>query len=180
MPHASRRVQLVAAALACVLSAGLVAQPAKPLPVKPFLQSYVRERLPRGYLATRFSAATVRLSDDGVEDAAIVYLTGDGWCGSGGCTMLILAREAESWRVVTKITITRLPIRVLNQTSHGWHTIGVWVEGGDIRAGYEAELRFDGRSYPKNPSTLPARPLSGEAGGEVVISTSQEGTPLFP
>ena len=100
---------------------------------------------------------------------AIVYLTGNEWCGSGGCTTLILKQDGGSWRIVTKITLTRLPIRALVNVSNGWHSLGVWVQGGGIRAGYEAELNFDGKTYPRNPTIPPARRLKDKLPGEVLI-----------
>jgi len=147
--------------------------------LRTFLQHYLRGPSRDEDKTTRYFVALVNLSTDGTPEA-IVYLTGNGWCGSGGCNTLILGRDGSSWRVVTNITITRPPIRVLSNTSNGWHTIGVWVQGGGIQPGYEAELRFDGKTYPRNPSTPPARPLEGKAAGEVVVPSSQVGTPLYP
>jgi len=147
--------------------------------LKTFLQHYLRGGSRDDDKTTRYFVALVNLRTDGTQEA-IVYLTGNGWCGSGGCNTLILVRDGSSWRVVTNITITRPPIRVLSNTSNGWHNIGIWVQGGGIQPGYEAELRFDGKTYPKNPSTPPARPLEGKAAGEVVVPSSQVGTPLYP
>ena len=126
--------------------------------------------------STRYIAAFRDINDDGTPEA-IVYLMGK-WCGSGGCNTLILARHGTSWRIVTNITITRPPIRVLRASSNGWHSLGVWVQGGGIQPGYEAELRFDGKTYPRNPSVPPAR-RSGKPAGEVVIPSAQDGTPLY-
>jgi hypothetical protein len=67
------------------------------------------------------------------------------------------------------MTITNPPIRVLDQKLNGWHSLGVWVQGGGIQPGYEAELRFNGKSYPKNPSVPPARRADKNLAGEVVI-----------
>lgn len=128
---------------------------------------------------TRYVAAFRDLDGDGTPEA-IVYLVGSSWCGSGGCNTLILTRDAGSWRIVTEITITRLPVRVLTTTSHGWRSLGVWVQGGGIQPGYEAELRFDGTSYPRNPSVPPARHSEGNAAGEVLISSTRGATPLYP
>ncbi len=139
--------------------------------LKRFLQSWDNDK------RTRYVAAFRDLNGDGIPEA-IVYLLGN-WCGSGGCTTLILTRDAGSWRIVTRITIVQLPIRVLMNTSHGWRSIGVWVQGGGIQPGYEAELRFDGKSYPRNPSVPPARRLTGKAAGEVVIGSAQDATPLY-
>ena len=79
---------------------------------------------------------------------------------------LVLTPEGASYRVVTKIRITRPPIRVLATSSHGWHDIGVWVQGGGIQRGYEAKLQFDGKTYPSNPSSPPALPVAGKVGSE--------------
>ena len=65
----------------------------------------------------------------------IVYISGPGWCGSGGCTMLILEPSGSSFNVLGKVTIVQLPIRVLHSTSHGHPDIGVLVQGGEILSG---------------------------------------------
>ena len=93
---------------------------------------------------------------------------GDASCGSGGCNTLILAREGASWKVIQSITITRPPIRVLASTSHGWHSISVWVQGGGIQPGYEAEPRFGGRTYPAGVSWPPPIRISLTAGEQDV------------
>ncbi len=94
--------------------------------------------------------------------------------------MLILAAKDSSYGVVTKVTITRPPIRVLTSTSNGWRDITVWVEGGGMEPGYEAELRFDGKTYPRNPSVPPARQLTRKVAGEIVVPESAEGKLLYP
>ncbi len=147
--------------------------------LKSFLQNYAGS-LPSDHdETTKHLAAFVDLNGDGTNEA-IVYVTGRTWCGTGGCFMLILARAGTSWRVVTETTITRTPIRVLTTASNGWRNITVWVQGGGIQPGYEAELRFDGKTYPSNPSVPPARPLTRKMPGRVVLSSSQDGTPLWP
>jgi hypothetical protein len=132
------------------------------LSVRSFLQSFDTD--PRD----RFVVAFADLNGDGKPEA-IVHLTSNHWCGSGGCTTLILVRNGDSWKVLTRITITQSPIRVLTTESNGWRSIAVWVQGGGIQPGYEAELRFDGKTYPTNPSVAPARHIVGKAEGKVVI-----------
>lgn len=147
--------------------------------LKAFLKMYVSSSLPLGGdRSTHYEAAFPQLTT-GPSDA-IVYLSGNEWCGSGGCTTLVLAPDGQSWKIVTKITITRPPIRVLKGGTNGWRSIAVWVGGGGIRPGYEAELRFDGRTYPTNPSVPPARRLSEKADGEVVIPSAEGARPLYP
>ena len=149
--------------------------------LKRFLQNWDTGTTPKtekNDRTTRYVAAFRDLNSDGTPEA-IVYFIGKDWCGSGGCPTLILTRDAGSWRIVTKITITRPPIRVLTNTAHGWRSIGVWVRGAGIQQGYEAELCFNGKSYPRNPSVPPARRLEGKPAGEVVIASERGATPLY-
>jgi hypothetical protein len=146
--------------------------------VKKFLRDYLKGPRSEDDATARYSAALSDLKDDGTREV-IAYVSGRAWCGSGGCRMLILAPEGSSYKVVTETTITRPPIRVLATKSNGWHDIGLWVQGGGIQPGYEAELSFDGKSYPRNPSAPPARRLAEKAAGEIVIPPKAEGNPLY-
>lgn len=126
----------------------------------------------------RYSLAMADLDADGVPEA-LVYVSGERWCGSGGCHLIVLDREGRSWREVTSLTITWPPIRLLETRTNGWRDIGVSVSGGGIRPRYEALLRFDGRSYPSNPSVSPAQPAPPRARGEILIPRDAESLPLF-
>lgn len=156
-----------------------------PMPVhdekglRAFLQHYLRRPPVAPDRTTRYSLVWADLKDD-KSKYAILYITGQSWCGSGGCTLLIIAPDDSSYRVITKITIAHPPVRILASKSNGWHDIGVWVQGGGIPPGYEAELRFDGKGYPSNPSVPPARRLIGETPGQVVIVPSEDGELLYP
>jgi hypothetical protein len=93
---------------------------------------------------------------------------------------LILTREDPSYRLVSKISITNPPIRVLATKTNGWHDIAVGVREGGVNPGYEARLRFDGNTYPSNPSMLPARPTGGQLAGKIVVpSTFDELIPVY-
>ncbi len=115
-----------------------------------------------------YVAAFVDLRDDGTQEA-IVYLTDRNSCGSGGCTTLVLEPIGSTFKVVTEMTITRRPIRVLKSKSNGWHDLSVIVAGGGIQAAYEAKLSFDGTTYPSNPTVPPAEPMVQTAEGVTVI-----------
>jgi hypothetical protein len=142
-----------------------------------FLRHYVGppDSLNRG---TRYEAAFLDLSGHGTREA-VVYLTGEEWCGSGGCTTLVLAPRGTSYEVIGYLTTTWLPIRVLARKSHGWHDVGVWAAGAGIVRPHEAVYSFNGRKYPNTPS-----PRTGEERlpGEVAISAnaSEAGKPLYP
>jgi len=174
--------KMIACFVFCVTSC--VGQPQGPATspsedsVKRFLQDYVKTAGFGDDETTRYYASFVNLGDGGRQDV-VVYLTGQSWCGSGGCTTLILAPKGSSYIVVTRITITRPPIRVLATRSNGWHDISVQVQGGGIQPGYEVQLSFDGKTYPRNPSTPPARRLTEKVPGEVLVAATDGGKPLY-
>ncbi len=138
------------------------------------LEAFLREytnvpKLSRDGLG--YTAAFIDLNGDGTSEA-LVRLSGNVWCGSGGCTSLVLSREGRSYRVISKITITQLPIRVLQTSHHGWRDLGVTVAGGGIGPSYEAALAFDGHTYRGNPSVPPAKMLT-EVTGRILIGEDE-------
>ena len=153
----------------CLLALALHAQSAEELSLREFLQTDLGPDQPElGGEPTRYFQAFVDLNGDGKKEA-IVYVTGRLWCGTGGCNTWVLARKGSGWNVVSTTTITRPPIRVLKKTSNGWHSLAVYVVGGGIQPGYEAELPFDGGTYPTNPSVPPALKTKQGDPGKVVI-----------
>ncbi len=110
-----------------------------------------------------FRHALVDLDGDGRRDA-IVLLQSQAWCGSGGCTMLVLRGVTEGFALVSRSTITNEPIRVSPERSHGWRTLIVSAKGaGDV------VMRFDGKRYPLNPSVQPKATPTQVAAARVVI-----------
>lgn len=140
-----------------------------------FLRNYVGDPNSGNNKATRYFAAFVDLRDDGMLEA-IVYLMDGGWCGSGGCTTLVLAPQGSSFRVIKRLTITRLPIRVLNTKSDGWHDLAVRVQGGGTTSAYEAKLSFNGKTYP---SVSSAERLTRDVAGKIVVPVNTQGKLLF-
>lgn len=128
---------------------------------------------------TRYRLALADLNGDDQPEALIYAIDTAGGgeadlCGSGGCDLYVLSPTATGYRLVTNISITRPPIRVLPTITHGWHDLAVLVAGGGIIPGYEARLRFNGSSYPENPSVLPATHLEDVIGKVVINEPSLE------
>ena len=92
-----------------------------------------------------YKHAFIDLNNDGEEDV-IVLLQGRSWCGSGGCTMLVLIGEDSGYRVISKSSVTSEPIRVSESISNGWRDIIVRSDGE------EKLLQLDDYTYPANPS----------------------------
>ena len=102
---------------------------------------------------------------------AIVLLTGRQFCGSGGCTLVVLQPEGEGWHLVSKTTLVRPPIRVFQVRHNGWATLGVQVQGGGVAHGYTALLPFQGSAYPANPTVSPAIRSHRKVAGNILISS---------
>src|SRR5688572_2173959 len=69
----------------------------------------------KGDSESRYFDALVDLNGDGTNEL-IVYVVGPSLCGSGGCNTLIFARVDKGPRLVTNMTTTRPPIRVLTES----------------------------------------------------------------
>jgi hypothetical protein len=129
----------------------------------------------RDHRLVRYAVGVADLNDDGKAEALVYPMdASDGveneFCGSGGCDLYVLSLSRTGYRVVTAISITRPPIRVLPTKTHGRHDLAVFVAGGGIIRGYEARLRFNGRSYPENPTVPPATRLESPRGKVVIRS----------
>ena len=114
-----------------------------------------------------YRRADTDLNGDGRSET-FVYVTDPNYCGSGGCTIVVLSPQRRSYRIVLRSTVTQLPIRLLRTSTRGWRDIGVTVAGGGITQAYLARLRFNGRRYPNNPTVPPAVPLRRPSGRRLI------------
>ena len=126
------------------------------------LQAHINQAL-QSPTDVPFRAAETDLNGDG-QDEVVGHVTSPDYCGSGGCVTLVLQRTGQGYRTVMRASVTRPPIRVLETRHQGWKDIGVTVSGGGAGPAYEAALAFDGRRYPSNPTTPPARPVKDATG----------------
>ncbi len=101
---------------------------------------------------------------------ALVYLDGPAWCGSGGCTVLVMEAIGEEdaavlgpFRPAAEISLMHGPVTVAPTAVDGWRDLV--VEDGQ---GVWRRLRFDGETYPFSP-----------ADGERLNTPPTGGTVLF-
>lgn len=88
--------------------------------------------------------------------AWVAHLSGDPWCGSGGCETLVVARDSgASWRVISEIPVNHLPVIVLASSHDGWPDL-VTNESG-ARSEWML-VRHDGDRYVDASLTWPAHP----------------------
>jgi len=90
--------------------------------LRKFLQSYLKGSVFGEDKTVRFSSASVDLDGDRVSEI-VVYVSGQDWCGTGGCLLLVLKSKATSYEVVGRTSITRLPIRVLASETNAWRDL---------------------------------------------------------
>src|SRR5688572_5752951 len=83
------------------------------------LRQFLRGQLRDADRQTHYAVGWADLNGDRRLEA-LVYLTGSDFCGSGGCTLKILTPAGRSWRVVSSMTVTQPPVRLLPTRSHGW------------------------------------------------------------
>jgi putative lipoprotein len=118
----------------------------------------------------RYALAWHDLDGDGTEEA-IVHVVTPWLCGSGGCNTLVLAQAGPMWRKIGVISVSRTPVAVLDSATNGWKDITVSIGGGGGKSG-TAVLKFDGESYPSNPTVPPAE--MAEAQGTMLIAEEPE------
>ena len=109
--------------------------------------------LKRGEDKVRYYYNRIDLNNDNVPET-FVYLTGPLLCGTGGCSGLIFEQVDDQYKMVSRFSLVRTPVIVRDKTTNGWKNIIMYVAGGGMEGRYK-ELKFDGETYPLNPSIQP-------------------------
>lgn len=107
----------------------------------------------------KFQFYKIDLNNDGSEEIFVRFIS-PYFCGSGGCTFLLLDKYGE---IITRFTVTRAPIFVEKNKVNNWSILLV------RDAGVLKELTFDNGSYPSNPSILPKAPYDAPSGHAQVM-----------
>jgi hypothetical protein len=85
------------------------------------------------------------LNDDGNKEIMVGF-TGPYFCGSGGCSPMILDSKGN---VITQFSVSDYPLVIDNTQSNGWKDLFIMSDGK-----YRI-VKFDGKKYPSNPSMQP-------------------------
>lgn len=116
-----------------------------------------------------YKSGSFDLDSDGV-DEVLVYPAGPMLCGSGGCNLVVLQKSGDAWTKISELSVTQLPVGVLDTRTNGWRDLWVTVAGGGLPA-TTMKLSFDGKSYPANPTVPPA--VAIDKPGVVVIADGE-------
>lgn len=109
----------------------------------------------------RYHYNTIDLNGDGKLDA-LVDISSPSYCGSGGCPILVFKGDGKNFVLVTEMSVSHSPVFVAETRTKGWSDLLMEVYGGGAKP-YFALLRFDGKTYPENPTVEPALPKKSRA-----------------
>jgi putative lipoprotein len=112
--------------------------------------------------------ALIDLNGDGRQDALVLLQNPIYFCGTGGCTLLVFQGTKSGFKFVSTTALIRSPVLVSDTRTHGWRDLIVEVSGGGI-APKRVALKYTGRKYPLNPSTLPPLPKNQPLTGTKVL-----------
>lgn len=148
----------------------------EPAGLRDWLRTHLRQEHRDGpdRKALRYGYAVVDLNSDGRREVVVYVAGGNRNCGTGGCGIEVLQQTNSGWRVVAETSIGWSPICILRTSSRGWRDLGINVAGGGVTKPYETRLRFNGKTYPHNPSVPPAQRVGAGSPGIVVIEAATE------
>jgi putative lipoprotein len=117
---------------------------------------------------TQYRIAEIDLNGDKKKDALVLLQDGY-WCGTGGCSMLIFTNKNNDFKLVSAISLVRDPVIVSGTKTKNWRDIIVHVSGGGGDSKNVA-LKFNGSTYPTNPSLLKPLATNAKTQGKTVFS----------
>ena len=109
------------------------------------------------------------LDGDG-KDEVLVYVGGPMLCGSGGCNLEVLKDDGTGFTPIGSLSVSQLPVGVLDSTTDGYRDLAVTVSGGGAPEAI-MKVPFGGESYASNPTVAPA--TSTESIGTEVIADGE-------
>ncbi|MGB8602613.1 MAG: hypothetical protein WCD42_10510 [Rhizomicrobium sp.] len=144
-----------------------VVKPADNPALQAFLKQYFSSRHP-ARISTPSGVVRAVYLHPGDKPEIIIYITEQSFCGTSGCSMLVLEPQGDSYRMVSRHTIIQTPVMVLPSVTNGWHDLTVFVSGGGVVPG-TALLKFNGTKYP-GVSSIPEKKLLKKAptGREII------------
>lgn len=116
----------------------------------------------------RYYYNKVDLNEDGKPEI-FAYLVGSLVCGTGGCSAVIFKQENEQYTVLSKFTLVNNPVIISNSKTKGYRDIIMHVSGGGIES-FSALIRYDGTTYPSNPSIQPKVMPDTKVNGIAIIA----------
>lgn len=116
----------------------------------------------------RYYYNKVDLNEDGIPEV-FVYLVGPFFCGTGGCSGVIFKQENGEYKVLSRFSLVNNPVIISNTKTNNYRDIIMYVSGGGIKS-YFARVKYDGKTYPINPSIEPEVEAGTKVDGVAIIA----------
>lgn len=107
-------------------------------------------KLQRGVDPVFYYYTKVDLNDDYIPEY-FIYAYGPMLSGSGGASALILS---DNYKEISRFTLVQTPITISKHKTKNWKDIVMTVSGGGATPS-TVVMKFDGETYPSNPSLQP-------------------------
>jgi hypothetical protein len=107
----------------------------------------------------KFQIYQIDLNNDGENEIFVNFITSY-FCGSGGCTILLLNNQLKT---ITKFTATRTPLFAEQMLKNGWRILLTKSEG-ELK-----EMVYNDGTYPSNPSLIEKAPYDAPSGHSEIM-----------
>ena len=107
----------------------------------------------------KFQIYQIDLNNDGENEIFVNFITSY-FCGSGGCTILLLNNQLKP---ITKFTATRTPLFAEQMLKNGWRILLTKSEG-ELK-----EMVYNDGTYPSNPSLIEKAPYDAPSGHSEIM-----------
>lgn len=118
----------------------------------------------------RLQTGAADLDGDG-EAEVLAYAIDPMICGTGGCSLYVLRKAGNSYRILDQIGPSQLPIYKLPAGADGWAELGVTTFGGGVAKQVMAVPHGE-NGYARNPTGEPAYGLA-PGDSEVIIAAPE-------
>lgn len=133
-------------------------------PPDPALHAWVRA-FEKGTMAPLHYATASWGEGDG--RITFVHMIGPGYCGTGGCTLLVLQRRGGTFDLLGEISTVSPPVRVLPSATKGRPDLAIRTRGPGVSL-VDKLIPFNGRRYAWSPNLPVARDIANP-GGQIVL-----------
>lgn len=107
----------------------------------------------------KFQFYKVDINGDNKDEYFVNFMSSY-FCGSGGCTVLLLDHESN---VINRFTVMETPIYIEKSKTNGWKDILVFSKG-KLKV-----LKYNNGKYPSNPSVVSNASFDAPSGNAIIM-----------
>jgi len=120
----------------------------------------------------KFIMEEIDLNADGQKEIFVGF-NGKYYCGSGGCTALLLSHQGK---LITRFTVTEYPVIVRPTITNGWRDL--LIRSSAAKSAIHI-VKWDGNKYPGNPSLQPKFSETSNEKSDQVLNYKVNPQPWF-